>query len=109
MGMRKCDSSSQPRTSCGMAQYKMNGSKRLTWFTMKKQVRCGLKSTAVCTFTLAPEKNAMRRHRPRCSQSCLRVEEIDVVHHEKTGALRVEIHRGLHLHFGARKKRDAPA
>src|SRR5881296_2915334 len=29
-GILKCDSSSHPRTNCGMAQYNMNGSKRFT-------------------------------------------------------------------------------
>src|SRR5207245_761319 len=38
-GILKCDSSSHPRTNCGMAQYRMNGSKRFTWLDMKKHVR----------------------------------------------------------------------
>src|SRR5579885_79882 len=72
MGIRKCDSSSQPRTSCGIALYKMNGSKRFTWLHMKKQVRFGSKPGDRTTRTRAPENSAMRRQKPRCSQSCLR-------------------------------------
>src|SRR5206468_11492067 len=71
-GILKCDSNSHPRTNCGMAQYSMNGSKRLTWLDMKKQVRCGSKPAERTTSTRAPDKKAMRRQNVRCNQSCLR-------------------------------------
>src|SRR5450755_4539277 len=72
MGILKCDSSSQPRTNCGMAQYKMNGSNRFTWLTMKMHVRCGSNPGDIFAFTLAPEKKAILVHKSRCNQSCFR-------------------------------------
>src|SRR5713226_10561821 len=71
-GILKCDSSSHPRTNCGMAQYSMKGSKRLTWLTKKKHVRLASKPAERITLIRAPDKKAMRVHKPRCSQSCLR-------------------------------------
>src|SRR6267378_2768037 len=71
-GILKCDSSSHPRTNCGIAQYSMNGSKRFTWLDIKKQVRCGSKPEDRRASTCAPDKKAMRRQKVRCSQSCLR-------------------------------------
>src|SRR5439155_1062095 len=71
-GILKCDSSSQPRTNCGMAQYRIKGSNRLTWFEKKNEVRLGSKPAERRTSTVAPERKAMRRHKPRCSRSCLR-------------------------------------
>src|SRR5438045_965361 len=70
MGISKCDSSSHPRTNCGIAQYSAKGSKIFTWFEMKKQVLCGSNPGARITFTFAPAKKIMRRQNVRCSQSC---------------------------------------
>src|SRR5260370_19346855 len=70
MGILKCDSSSQPRTNCGIAQYNAKGSKRLTWLEMKKLVFCGSNPGERTTLIFAPEKNMMRRQKVRCSQSC---------------------------------------
>src|SRR5205823_4093012 len=64
-GILKCDSSSHPRTNCGMAQYRMNGSKRFTWLDMKKHVRCGSKPVDRTTSTRAPDKKAMRPREER--------------------------------------------
>src|SRR5258708_31263236 len=50
----------------------MIGSKRLTWFTMKKEVRLASKSPERRTSTCGAESNAMGRHKLRCNQSCLR-------------------------------------
>src|SRR5260370_42113533 len=50
----------------------MKGSKRLTWFTMKKEVRFASKPEERRTSNFAPERNAMRRQKLRCNQSCLR-------------------------------------
>src|SRR6266481_5173073 len=68
--MLKCDSSSHPRTNCGIAQYSAKGSKRFTWLEMKKLVFCGSKAGERTTRTSAPEKKMMRRQKLRCNQSC---------------------------------------
>src|SRR5579864_4551713 len=64
-GILKCDSSSHPRTNCGMAQYNINGSKILTWFEKKNEVRMGSKPGEQRTSTFAPERKAIRRHTSR--------------------------------------------
>ena len=71
-GILKWDSSSHPRTNCGMAQYSMKGSNRLTWLAMKKDVRWASKPPERRAWTCAPERNAMRRQKLRCNQSCSR-------------------------------------
>src|SRR5437660_10535224 len=70
-GILKCDSSSHPRTNCGMAQYSMNGSKRLTWLDMKKQVRCGSKPADRTTSTRAPDKKRKRGNKCGANQRVL--------------------------------------
>src|SRR6266404_9350225 len=68
--MLKCDSSSHPRTNCGIAQYSAKGSKRFTWLQMKKLVFCGSNPGERTTLIYAPENNMIRRQKVRCSQSC---------------------------------------
>src|SRR5579885_2305850 len=46
------------------------GSNRLTWLEMKKQVRLELKPGERTTLSFAPAKKMIRRQKARCSQSC---------------------------------------
>src|SRR5260370_41914280 len=71
-GILKCVSNHHQRTNCGIAQYSMKGSKRLTWLLMKKLVRLASKPAERSTSTRAPDRKAIRLQNVRCSQSCLR-------------------------------------
>src|SRR5438046_9636458 len=84
-GILKCDSSCHPRTNCGMAQYRMNGSKRFTWLDVKKHVRCESKPVDRTTSTRARDKKAMRRQKVRTSLSCLRASR-KIPRHTSVGA-----------------------
>src|SRR5206468_641717 len=84
-GILKCDSSSHPRTNCGIAQYSMKGSKRFTWLDMKKHVRLASKPEDRTTCTRAPDKKAIRLQKVRCSQSCLRA-SIKIPRNTRVGA-----------------------
>src|SRR5881398_92130 len=59
-GILKWDSSSHPRTNCGMAQYSMKGSNRLTWLAMKKDVRWASKPPERRAWTCAPAETALQ-------------------------------------------------